>query len=260
MNAALVTVGWLGLALAAIALWSGLAWHPKRGTPCCRRCSYDLTGVPTLTCPECGKVHETAGSLLRRRARWRRICTGALCLVVGIAGLLTPKALRDGPLSLVPRPVLILLIPTVQSRYEGVGKEIARRHLSAFWSPRDLTILDEWLIRRTAARTLRGASSPEAKALASHLLVLQDVARLEDSTLKLLAPMALAETAKVYGTADRFEQSYSTTVYREADNSVITRFRSSVRFSRSPQLLNARWEELKEDGSATGNSAEITWD
>jgi len=107
LSAALAGVGTFG---AALAVW---AWRGdrSRGRRRCPKCWYDMSaagkGSAGLVCPECGHDAGSVRRLYLPRRRRRLVWNGALLVVVGIYGQNLPRALRVGPMGLVPTTVLV---------------------------------------------------------------------------------------------------------------------------------------------------------
>lgn len=83
---ALLALGVGGLLSGAISLWFGL-WPRRRGdVPHCRRCDYNLTGIESARCPECGSElsAETIVHGERRRRPWL-IAVGLTAVAAGLA-------------------------------------------------------------------------------------------------------------------------------------------------------------------------------
>lgn len=74
------------LLLAAALLTRGLIGHRVGEEPRCRKCNYNLTGVESKKCPECGRAWtiESAPKGLRHRSK-RLIALGAPLLLIGAA-------------------------------------------------------------------------------------------------------------------------------------------------------------------------------
>ncbi|MEL6795859.1 MAG: hypothetical protein AAFO89_03455, partial [Planctomycetota bacterium] len=107
---------WSGYAVALLALvgvvWA-LFWDRARGRRRCRRCWYDMAGVPTepgdlpAACPECGRAHAKPRHLTRTRRRWGRAVVLGLVMVVGGYGLwVVPRMQDEGRLGFVPDATL----------------------------------------------------------------------------------------------------------------------------------------------------------
>ena len=102
-------VGCFGIVLAG---W-GLRGDRSRGRRRCPKCWYDMSSTlhegphASLRCPECG--HEPSGArALYRARRYRRVVwLGVAMFVVGLCAQTAPRAMRVGPLGLVPTTVLI---------------------------------------------------------------------------------------------------------------------------------------------------------
>ncbi|VAX41405.1 hypothetical protein MNBD_PLANCTO03-2176 [hydrothermal vent metagenome] len=98
-----------------LAVW-GARGERSKGRRRCPKCWYDMSAtlrgtgdraVAGLICPECG--HEPTGerALYRSRRRPRLVMLGVSLVVAGLYGQTVPRALRVGPLGMVPTTVLI---------------------------------------------------------------------------------------------------------------------------------------------------------
>jgi hypothetical protein len=73
---------WIGVSVASLlALW--LAWRgfigkSTQGRPRCLKCWYDMTGAPSLTCPECGVTAKNPKQQRRRKRRLKSAVAGLL--------------------------------------------------------------------------------------------------------------------------------------------------------------------------------------
>jgi hypothetical protein len=100
----------LGYTLAGAALllllWA-LFWDRSRGRKRCPKCWYDMSGVPGLRCPECGRQvkHERGLFKTRRRRLWTG-CAIILC-AFGLATSGVPRYRAGGWLGLVPSTYLV---------------------------------------------------------------------------------------------------------------------------------------------------------
>lgn len=115
----------------AIGVW-GVAVHAWRAEARlarqCRRCRYDMTGVPGLMmCPECGQIARS-----ERKLRPTNIRRWALWLGCGVVacGLLLPMGIamrQRGWAAGVPSSVLLWWVTEVTDPPEGVFKELLVR-------------------------------------------------------------------------------------------------------------------------------------
>ncbi|MEO1716329.1 MAG: hypothetical protein AAFR76_04385 [Planctomycetota bacterium] len=142
---------WSGYAVALLAfvgvLWA-LFWDRSRGRRRCRRCWYDMAGVPTepgdlpAACPECGRAHAKPRHLTRTRRRWGRAAVLGLVMVVGGYGLwVVPRVQDEGWFGAVPTTVLIASAPLI-SNVGDVPFEVAvdvqrgRYSYMSYWGAR----------------------------------------------------------------------------------------------------------------------------
>lgn len=101
-----VAAGFFALGLAA---W-GIRGRDTAGLPRCRRCFFDLTGLPVPTCPECGQEHPGDEHLLRRRRRpWAVALASIIALFASYLIGHTAQVSRGGLWGLVPTTPMILL-------------------------------------------------------------------------------------------------------------------------------------------------------
>jgi hypothetical protein len=122
-----VVIGWLYAVAAGVGvfgLWLGISWaigDRSRGRRRCTRCLYDMSGLPGLRCPECGREFRSEKHLFRaKRGRWACVVSLFLISASGFMFLRTAKVEEHGPLMLVPTPVLMagwrwLPAPTIYS-------------------------------------------------------------------------------------------------------------------------------------------------
>jgi hypothetical protein len=110
-----LTVGWCTIGIGAWQVTTGRPLRLRHKGRRCSRCSYEMAGLPTLTCPECGRTAKNTRELSRfpRRLRWR--FTGLLVISLGWAGTQTPLVLALGWAAAVPNWVLAYTAPTSQS-------------------------------------------------------------------------------------------------------------------------------------------------
>ncbi|HYD02498.1 MAG TPA: hypothetical protein VEB22_14820 [Phycisphaerales bacterium] len=87
--------GWTAIAGGA---WLAAVGRFRRTVPGrrCRRCGYDMQGLVSLTCPECGRAARTDRELLRRPARLGARTAGLALVLAGAAFTLAPSVVRHG--------------------------------------------------------------------------------------------------------------------------------------------------------------------
>lgn len=100
----------VGIAAIVLGAWALFA-DRSRGRKRCPKCWYDLSGTPTLTCPECGKAakHEKRLYRTRRRKRWAALA--ALLLIGAVCGAAWPTARNTDWEQATPDWVLLLAMP-----------------------------------------------------------------------------------------------------------------------------------------------------
>lgn len=80
--------------VAGIMLLKVGFWPPRRGdTPYCKQCQYNLTGLQSQRCPECGSIL-TSTSIVHGEAKRRLALTIAGVLLISISLLMTCRPLR----------------------------------------------------------------------------------------------------------------------------------------------------------------------
>ncbi len=110
MNKAMVDLFlWtLSAGFGILGLWVVLAGSKARSRPRCPKCSYDMRGLKSLRCPECGFTADRERDL--RKGLNRCHLTAATLLVV-CGGLIAfaPKVRQDGFVSVLPVTCLIFI-------------------------------------------------------------------------------------------------------------------------------------------------------
>src|SRR4051794_34257850 len=85
----------LAAAGAALLLWS-LFWDRARARRRCPKCWYDMAGIASLRCPECGREARAERRLRRTRRRWRWAAASLPLILAGLAAIETPAIRRGG--------------------------------------------------------------------------------------------------------------------------------------------------------------------
>ena len=103
--------GWVLIALGLWPLLTGRFRSLRHGGRRCPRCCYDMAGLATLTCPECGRTARAEAALKRRPSarRWR--IAGLAIVLLGWAVSEAGAFLRLGWVGAVPDWALTLVAP-----------------------------------------------------------------------------------------------------------------------------------------------------
>src|SRR5262249_51842732 len=88
------------------AAWA-IAGDLSRGRRRCAKCWYDMRGVATLRCPECGWQAAHVREFYRARRRWRWLIPMGLGWTAALALWEVPRYREGGVVALVPTTVLI---------------------------------------------------------------------------------------------------------------------------------------------------------
>ncbi|MFG0283641.1 MAG: hypothetical protein ACF8R7_04405 [Phycisphaerales bacterium JB039] len=166
---------WTGVALGCIAFGVAvMAWAIRgdrpRGRRRCRRCWYDMTGAPGLTCPECGREAPDATDLLRPRRKWRLAVVGLVIALLAVVPYHVPRVQRGGWVAAIPTTALILGLPWwPDAAIEGGSGgedwslvERVRRDRLRPWQT-------EWLRSRGRAIAAHGGSARRAATIGMHM-------------------------------------------------------------------------------------------
>lgn len=125
-------IAWLLLGACGVLCAWALFGDRARGRKRCRRCRYRMEGVPakddgTFVCPECGRKHANAKSLVHAHRRWRLALACVLVGAVGWFGLSFHWRFRErGPMGYVPTTLLVLLPQSAEAWYASVGGPVPR--------------------------------------------------------------------------------------------------------------------------------------
>lgn len=121
--------------------------------PYCAKCKYNLTGLTTNNCPECGEAMTATAARFRRRATRRGIVIpGALLLLAGLAllGVETIQWSRAVDwYAKAPLPVLRWL---AQDGSRGATRELSKRVRAGQLTDDQLTTLAPWALDLLADR------------------------------------------------------------------------------------------------------------
>jgi ssDNA-binding Zn-finger/Zn-ribbon topoisomerase 1 len=141
LSAVFYGVAAFGLALAVWAYRGDCSKGRRR----CPKCWYDMSATiardapsaAPLTCPECGHEPANARALYQPRRHRRVTALGLSLIAIGVYGQTLPRALRTGPVGLVPTTVMIAGIQWWPENWLGRmprGAGLADRLDSGAWA------------------------------------------------------------------------------------------------------------------------------
>lgn len=147
--------GVLALLGLLVAAWS-IRGDRSRGRRRCPRCWYDMSKVPGMTCPECGRTPKNERRFGKTRRRWKGLIWTGLLVLLGMVAAVTPAAYTGKWVQYTPTPLLKVVVDqfkddakaefekVVQSNTGGLGvakqssweklllASESARHLAAF--------------------------------------------------------------------------------------------------------------------------------
>lgn len=181
----------LTLLLAVWVLYRAILRDRPRGRPRCPNCWYDMTGAPSLTCPECGQDARTPARLLKTRRRWRLAVLALLIALLPLYGhmvrermIVQSESLKS---ALVPTTARIVLMRWME---EG-NHQVLDGRLPSVWGDPHLRWRpmrwQMWLLTREAIREVRAQQHPPAGPFLYWLVL---AARELDGPLRELADLA----------------------------------------------------------------------
>lgn len=97
--------------IALVVLYRSMFADRSRGRRRCPKCWYDLGGISSLVCPECGKVARREAHTRRTRRRWLRASVGFITLLASACLAVWPTVRERGWASFLPNYVLVRLMP-----------------------------------------------------------------------------------------------------------------------------------------------------
>src|SRR5688572_3890533 len=115
MNSTLLSLvsvlGWGLILFGALLILHALFADRSRGRRRCPRCWYSMDGVPSLTCPECGRAASKERRLCKTRRRYRVALAASVLPVLGVAALATSGIIRLGWVGAIPTTALVAVVP-----------------------------------------------------------------------------------------------------------------------------------------------------
>ena len=196
---------WICFAVVAgIAGWLGyraLIGQRGDGRPRCRKCWYDMTGAPSLVCPECGHDAKTADRLHRGRRRHPRAAM-LFCLVVLIVTLMWYASVIRWRVRTLGEPLRLAMTPTtallLQAGYGGPDAFTPELYGRLFDRTTDQPInsrLEQWLAAQLLfRRSMKYGSiafAPNKSKATAEIEYLQTLALYNRSAASLWLRMAL---------------------------------------------------------------------
>jgi hypothetical protein len=112
------------ISLAVIVLAWSWAGRRSAGKPRCPQCSYDVSTIPSMTCPECGFVAETANMWHKPRKRKRGLVAGTFLGLVAIGFIAMPYTIGYGWRKLIPTSVLVSTVTILPDTVFGVDDNL----------------------------------------------------------------------------------------------------------------------------------------
>ncbi len=143
-------IGLGGIVLTFRALFA----DRSRGRRRCYKCWYEMTGIDTLRCPECGRAAKTERKLHRTHRHWRIAFIGALAVGIGGGGFFGQRVHQTGWVKATPAAVYIVGLPWIetQSMFDELDRRVEERQL-ARW--------ETWLLIHRCVGQLERESTPQ---------------------------------------------------------------------------------------------------
>ncbi len=157
-------VGTTLMVFGAVLLSWALFADQSRGRKRCPKCWYDMSGAPTLVCPECGKDSKKPAALLRTRRRKPWVLFGLLLALLGTSQFAEPWIRRGAWVHPIPTRALIYALPWYQTQRSRLLWEFASRVID-----QKMSVLDSYSSETRPTR-LRKLSEPNLALLARRVL------------------------------------------------------------------------------------------
>jgi hypothetical protein len=205
--------------LAVVLLYVGLFQDRSRGRPRCPKCWYNMTGAPSLVCPECGHNARSPKRFYRtRRRRWAivaAVLVAACCYYSWLVRVRVVELKEPVPVAMRPTSYLLVTLPDGQrAQIEFVNKRIRRFGIWP-WEERLL------LIAVKSALSAFGPPQPPREVL----LLLSTAAETSDWSLDRLTEMGHHPNPYVATWALRLSAQFA---IRLTDEQIISLVKSAI--------------------------------
>lgn len=144
---------WVGAGVAGVlalaVLYVALLRDRSRGRRRCPKCWYDMSGVPGLRCPECGREARREKGLFRTRRRLGLAAAGVVLGLVSHVGAGMPWAVENGGWTrLVPDTVLGWVLPL----WDAEGDKLLAKGIA--FSPLPTSRWERLMLARAEGRSI----------------------------------------------------------------------------------------------------------
>ena len=187
--------------LVLILVYVGCFQDRSRGRPRCPKCWYNMTGAPSLVCPECGHDARHEKRLYRTRRR-RGAVTCAAVLALGCVYLWQVRIRLvhlNEPAAIAIRPTIYLLAELPQASRVDLGYLQARFDRCGVWpweSQMLLVHLDQLLAARFSASAAVNLLATSARSSDAALNRIVGLCEHPDRGIHFKAQFAAAEQAR----------------------------------------------------------------
>lgn len=125
-----------GLAISLWSIWGDRAGERRR----CPKCWYDMAGLSTHECPECGHTPRSPRYLRKTRRHYIRASLGLFVIMLGAAVAIAPAVKKHGFTEVFPTSVLVVVLQFYDTENETifakVSEEMAKNPDLPAWQER----------------------------------------------------------------------------------------------------------------------------